>query len=342
MGHRHILNNVFMIKKDGKLVRIGVYYDGNYFLHVSNYYNFSHDRRSRISISGLHDFIRQYVAREEDTTPRLTQVVDAHYFRGRLPAQEAKNRNKLLSERLFEDILMKEGVITHHLPLTNRGENSIDVWLALDAYEAAMLKQYDVLVLIACDSDFVPLVRKLNAMGTRVMVLGWEFEYTDEFGNKRVTVTSAQLLDEVSYPVRMHQIINQEDDNGMTQAHIDALFVPREPNAPASEDAADGSSDSSGRNANQAVLISDERHTGRIQNVKEGYGFIENEASSRNLFFYWEDVDGDFNELRPGMWVEYSLGHNHRGECAVDVVPLDESEAPVDIPNVSSTSDYDD
>jgi hypothetical protein len=40
------------------VVKIGVFYDGNYFLHVSNYYNYFHPKRRRISISGLHNFIK--------------------------------------------------------------------------------------------------------------------------------------------------------------------------------------------------------------------------------------------------------------------------------------------
>ena len=44
-----------------RLTRIGVFYDGNYFYHVSNYYFYSHPRQARISISGLHEFIREKV-----------------------------------------------------------------------------------------------------------------------------------------------------------------------------------------------------------------------------------------------------------------------------------------
>jgi hypothetical protein len=47
--------------KDLSMTRIGVFYDGNYFLHVSNFYNYFHERKSRISISGLHHFIRNNV-----------------------------------------------------------------------------------------------------------------------------------------------------------------------------------------------------------------------------------------------------------------------------------------
>ena len=57
-----------------KLTRIGVFYDGNYFLHVSNYYAYHHERRSRISIAGLHEFVRQHIADEDDKDFALCQI----------------------------------------------------------------------------------------------------------------------------------------------------------------------------------------------------------------------------------------------------------------------------
>ena len=101
-----------------KLTRIGIFYDGNYFLHVSNYYAYHHARRSRISIAGLHDFVCHKVAEEEETDVKLCRIVDAHYFRSRLSAQEASSEgNRLYYDRLFDDILMSEGVTTHYLPI---------------------------------------------------------------------------------------------------------------------------------------------------------------------------------------------------------------------------------
>ena len=67
---------------DNKLTRIGLFYDGNYFFHVSNFYHYSHERKARISISGLHEFIRREVAVSESSDVRYCQIVDAHYFRG--------------------------------------------------------------------------------------------------------------------------------------------------------------------------------------------------------------------------------------------------------------------
>lgn len=73
------------------------------------------------------------------------------------------------------------------------------MWLALEAYELAIYKRFDVSVLVACDGDFRPLVRKLNTLGTRVVLLAWDFKYFDATGQERETRTAQVLLDEVSY-----------------------------------------------------------------------------------------------------------------------------------------------
>ncbi len=213
-----------------KLTRIGVFYDGNYFFHVSNYYQYQHSRKARISIDGLHEFIRHQVAEAEGEDVKYCQIVDAHYFRGRPRAQEAEARGLLLRERQFDDILMREGVITHYLPLGPDGEKGIDVWLALETYELAIYKRFDVIVLIACDGDFLPLVRKLNALGARVMLLGWGFSYIDQSEKQRETRTAQVLLEEVTYPVLMHQIIDDRSRKG--DQRIDQLFVPHKEPSP--------------------------------------------------------------------------------------------------------------
>lgn len=132
---------------EDRLTRIGIFYDGNYFSHVSNYYLYNHERRARISIEGLHRFVRRQVAESEGTDERYCQVVDAHYFRGRLSASEAQERDSLYGERLFDEVLMRAGVTTHYMPLSNSGEKGIDVWFALEAFELAMYKRFTVSVL---------------------------------------------------------------------------------------------------------------------------------------------------------------------------------------------------
>ena len=100
--------------------KIGVFYDGNFFLHTSNYYNYIHPQKRRLSINGLHQFIRYKVAEEEGIDVKDCRIVEAHYFRGRLNASDASQRgNQLYNDRVFDDILMSEGVSTHYLPLRN-------------------------------------------------------------------------------------------------------------------------------------------------------------------------------------------------------------------------------
>ena len=287
-----------MVEADKRLTRIGVFYDGNYFLHVSNYYNYEHIRKARISIGGLHDFIRSKVAQEEGNDIRFCQIVDAHYFRGRLTISEASSPNKLLSDRLFDDVLMTEGVITHYLPLKNRGgkleEKGIDVWLALEAFELALYKKYNVVVLIASDGDYVPLVRKLNTLGTRVMVLSWDFEFRTDGGKEMVTRTSQDLLEEVTYAVPMHEII--ENRAKRNDPLINNIFVQE------LAQKGYGENKEMDNKTRQSTIVS----------VKNGYGFIF--ARPDNLFFHYSDViDGDFNELADGDLVEYTIGRNREG-----------------------------
>ncbi|WP_018620950.1 NYN domain-containing protein [Spirosoma luteum] len=333
------------------LTRIGVFYDGNYFLHVSNYYNYSHERRSRISISGLHAFIRRQVAEEEGVNERLCQIVDAHYFRGRLNAHEANQRgNQLFYDRLFDDILMSEGVVTHYLPVKTyqgyRQEKGIDVWLALEAFELAQYKKFDVVVLITSDGDYVPLIRKLNTLGSRIMVLSWDFEFLNEQGEKQVTRTSQDLLEEVSYPVGMHALI--DDRSRRNDLVIQNLFVKPQTRPTFTAVPANGSSYSNGTGfsnggelmANDAyesayapadepnynladtLLIDDDpdgRKVSTIRSLKTGYGFVN--FPPNNLFFHYTSlVDTDFNELQLEDEVEFTVSQSAEGkDIAVDV-----------------------
>lgn len=289
-----------------KLTRIGVFFDGNYFLHVSNFYAYHHLRRSRISIAGLHEFVRYKIADEENKDVHLCQIVDAHYFRGRLSAQEASSEgNRLFYDRLFDDILMMEGVTTHYLPVRTiqgyRQERGIDVWMALEAYELALHKQFDVVVLIASDSDFVPLVRKLHTLGVRVMLLAWDYEYFDEEGRRRTTVTSQDLWEEVTYPVAMQETID-EGDNEDSSFKINRLFVERKRIVVPSEI--------------ESVQIEEdgETKTSTVFSLKDGYGFVSYPLTN-NLFFHHSFlVDTDFNDLREGDTVEFTLSRNDRGE----------------------------
>jgi cold shock CspA family protein len=302
---------------EGKLTRIGVFYDGNFFFHVSNYYHYNHERRARISVSGLHEFVRHQVAEAESSDVRYCQIVDAHYFKGRPKAHDAEQKGVLLRERVFDDVLVREGVVTHYLPLGPEGEKGIDVWLALEAYELAIYKRFDVSVLVACDGDFLPLVRKLNTLGTRVMLLAWDFKYIDQNNQERETRTAQVLLDEVTYPVMMHQII--DDRSKKTDPLITSLFVPHKELKVIAGEAKPAPVLPAAPQAPPALSTSDV-FEGKVQYIKEGYGFILPATGPPNLFFFYTALQNiDFNDLKVGDKVRYRHGTNAKGQCAVSI-----------------------
>jgi uncharacterized LabA/DUF88 family protein/cold shock CspA family protein len=282
------------------VLRIGIFYDGYYFYKVSNYYKYEHEKKARISISGLHEFIRGEIAAFTQIDIRRCQIIDAHYFKGRSSAKELGD--KVQSERIFEDILMRENIVSHYLPLRHFENNTIqekgiDVWLALEAYELAIYKHFDILVLVAGDGDYVPLVRKLHTLGTQVMLLCWDFSYHNENGDVVETRTSRQLQDEVFFPVPMHQKIEQNEGE-----FIKDLFVP--------EKTWDKTQPflNTMRHDNQSETP-EEIHEELISYIftisPNGFGFIKDEERN-NIFFHYSTVTNrDFSELKTGMKVKY-------------------------------------
>ena len=97
--------------------RIAVFYDGTYLAKVRTYYLMQHARRAHLSIKGLHQFIEAEAARHEKMDADHCRIVDAAHFRGRLSAQQAMEQDRLFAERVFDDVLMRAGVVQHHLSL---------------------------------------------------------------------------------------------------------------------------------------------------------------------------------------------------------------------------------
>ena len=299
--------------------KIGVFYDGNFLLHASNYYNYIHPQRRRLSVNGLHDFICQRVAEEEGIDPKRCRICEAHYFRGRLNAADAAQRgSQLYHDRVFDDILMSEGVHTHYLPLRNiygrKEERGTDVWLSLEVFEMALLGKIDVAVLVVADTDYVPLVRKLIAMGVRVMLISWEFEYTNDEGIRIVTKTSHELLNLAHYPVPMQEVI----DCGLKQNNqlIMNLFVQtdsRQANDEEDEDGGDTDDEFAPAKGKSSAGDPGARYTSQVLSLKNGYGFIK--YPNNNLFFHSLDIiEGDFAEFAPGDDVEFSIDKNDQGQ----------------------------
>lgn len=210
------------------MIRIALFFDGGYFDEVSKYYKFQHPRGARLNVNGIQEFIRHQVAEAEKAELCSCQISAAHYFRGRFSPDASAQAGKLEDERRFEDVLMRAGIVPHYLPIddTNPREKGIDVWLSLEAFDLAVHDYYDVLVLIACDGDYAPLIRKLTGIGRRSMVLAWDFSYEYEWQGqprRRETRTSSELIRLSTYPVMMNAII--EDRSRQRDPLVNGMFV---------------------------------------------------------------------------------------------------------------------
>ncbi|WP_448577792.1 NYN domain-containing protein [Thermaurantiacus sp.] len=171
------------------LVRIGVFYDGSYFQLITNHYRYAHDIGRRIDLAGLHHFLSWCVSRIERTEPNLCHVVEAHYFRGRFTLSDLEDKADrddnpgfveefLRGERMFDQVLSQNNIRPYYLRIDTRQdpprEKGVDVALSLEALDSAVTRKLDWVVLVSPDADYVPLLRKLAAIGTRTLLLAWE------------------------------------------------------------------------------------------------------------------------------------------------------------------------
>lgn len=210
-----------------KMLRVACFYDGSFFVRVSNYYKHYHDRKSYLSFTGIHEYIRQKIAEKEGTERNMVQMIQSHFFRGRFSLQAAKTANALEADRYFDQLLMYAGIVSHYYPMNESvvppQEKGIDVWLALEAYDLAVTGGFDVLALVVSDQDFLPLIRKMHSKAIRTMVLAVDIHYTDTQGIERSLATSHQLTNEATYALNLSSEIDAATNRD--DKMVDGLFA---------------------------------------------------------------------------------------------------------------------
>ena len=90
--------------------------------------------------------------------------------------------------------------------------------LALEAYERTVRERFDVVGLITGDVDFLPLVTKLQGLGTRVILMAWQI---DRKNGRRIGV-KPELWNAVDFPLPMGWMI--DDPNFRKSRFIKDIF----------------------------------------------------------------------------------------------------------------------
>lgn len=182
--------------------RIGVFYDGTWFAHVSDHYATEHPRRARIALGGLHDALQHYVHIATGDDLDDCTVAEAHYIRGRSTTPSST----------FDTVLTNASITRHDVELHNGREKGADVYLALEVWERATDTPLQCVVLITGDADFVPLVTRLIDRGVRVIV-----PVIDVVSDKEGSGSSSTLR-------TAPQLVHATKDNPT----FDELFLPSE------------------------------------------------------------------------------------------------------------------
>ena len=83
-------------------------------------------------------------------------------------------------------------------------EKGIDVWFALEAYELALYRDFDFVVLVTGDADHEMLARKIKALKKHVILLTWNFDENDS--------TSPALKEEVTFHIDLNKLTAANPD----------------------------------------------------------------------------------------------------------------------------------
>lgn len=194
---------------------IGLFIDGQYYFRLDK--ALQDNQKRRVKLKGLLDFIQKTIAIKYGLEPASCIVTETHFFRGRLRANDANAEGLLLKDRKFEDRLIENDVVLHYkhvyyLPDGRPHEKAIDVWYALEAYELAVYRDFDFIVMITGDADYEMLARKIQSLKKPAILLSWHYDDQDP--------TAKDLKEEISFQININTLLANNPGliNSITEA----------------------------------------------------------------------------------------------------------------------------
>lgn len=278
---------------------VAIFYDGNYLNRVSKYYGLNNIVKYRLNISALHHYILNEATSIANDILSDLYIASSHYYVNRHNATEAINRkSQLHRDRITDDILRGENIESHCAPYSTTSPYSddsyISSWLSLDLLDEHQLKDFDLVVIIAADSGYIPLINKLNSKGVESMVVGWDVVMS--VGNIVDIKTDDRLFTAAKHAIVVNLAIDQFPDK------LDKLLSPIvERNYEQRTEAQISSAIEEGQENEE----SEEVEISEVVTLRNNYGFIR--FPDNNLFFRAQDYNGNFEELQVGDVVEFVL-----------------------------------
>ena len=200
-----------------KQIKIGIFYDGNYFRHVNNYYQYT--KKQWINLKKFHEFIQDTVAKEKYIKPESCQILSKHCFMGEHSIMDVPI-SQIAKQRCFKEYLEEE-ITVNALKLIKMikeegemvrvrfKEDAVDTKFVLETIRIVEENKLDVVALICGDSDFTSLIQDLKDKKKKTILFFWNLFYKDKNEKEQTTTTSKKLLKEVDYRIPMHTIIDE-------------------------------------------------------------------------------------------------------------------------------------
>jgi uncharacterized LabA/DUF88 family protein len=186
------------MKNQEDFLRIGVFYDGTFFVKAQNF--FYGKGYGWLSFQDLHKLFENYIRSKEQGYSSY-KVVYSSWFQGLFKSSQASEENLRLDRKRHHDLL-HAGIEPKNIPMSETlGEKGIDVYMAVETLQIGLDKKIDLAVLVTGDGDMVPLVRALMKNSVKVMIAYFEYE---ESGNK--SFANERLLNASNYYLNLNKL----------------------------------------------------------------------------------------------------------------------------------------
>lgn len=196
-------------------IKARLYIDGNFTVHIHKYLLKSYSKS--IDWKAFQEYVKEKISKEEGKVCTL----ESHFFVGTGLESTDKDRDYLFNS------MEHENIIKHATPLKKKvtgglKEDAVDTNLVFYATQDYYKREeYDYLVLLAGDSDFVPLVKGLAAEAVKTFVIYMDFE-DKELGK---TQTAQALLDETDMRENINSLLLERVDEKIKSIFIDQVIV---------------------------------------------------------------------------------------------------------------------